>query len=50
MQRPASTSPHATGHAVIAGALCLSLLVMLPLVAIPAGRGLAGLVLALIGT
>jgi len=45
MQRPVHPArPAATGHAVIAGALCLSLLVMVPLLAAPAAR----LVLALL--
>lgn len=49
MHRRAHTSDNATGHAVIAGALCLSLLVMMVLVSGPAARALASLVLALLG-
>lgn len=39
----------AAGHLLIAGALCASLLVMLPIVALPASRALAALALAVLG-
>lgn len=49
MPRPLHSPSHATGHVVIAGALCLSLLVMLPLAAIPAARLAVSPLLALLG-
>jgi hypothetical protein len=44
MQKPEQLSPLAAGHAVIAAALGLSLLVMLPLAALSVTRLLAWLV------
>ena len=49
MSRPLHSPSHATGHAVIAGALCLSLLVMLPLAVVPMARLVVSSLLALLG-
>ncbi len=43
MEKPAQNPPLAAGHAVIAAALGLSLLLMLPLAALSAGRLVAWL-------
>jgi len=48
MPKPAHSS-HATGHALIAGALGLSLLVMMPLAVVPAARPLVAALLAMLG-
>ncbi len=46
---PRMTLSSAAGHLLIAGALCASLLVMLPIMVLPASRAMAWLAFAVLG-